>query len=261
MQGRRLHIDSLLVTPIQRIPRYLLLLRSLLKYTPPSHPDFPKLSLVLHKMEEVATYIDKEKLKYDNITVILKLSHIISGYDGVWPSISAGNASVIIERGDVLRVESQSYLMPGRKFIKEGNLMVYDRERLKFKKRYFFLFTDILLMTRHKRGSILHKSANGRYLFIDSLQMRYATTLSQSSPAGNVCLQDRSSLLPECVDPSVSLFADHNVASPRGFVVVQSDGSHYVLQAKDKEEQDAWLAAFQEVATTSSFLGAGKHVH
>lgn len=72
-----------MVTPIQRIPRYLLLLKDLLNHTPANHPDHPKLCIVLPKMEEVANYINNEKSKFDDITTILNLSQVISGYDDV----------------------------------------------------------------------------------------------------------------------------------------------------------------------------------
>lgn len=37
---RRMWLDDHLISPIQRIPRYVLLLRDLLKRTVPDHPDY-----------------------------------------------------------------------------------------------------------------------------------------------------------------------------------------------------------------------------
>ena len=37
---QRLWLDDHLIGPIQRIPRYVLLLKDLLRRTPPDHPDF-----------------------------------------------------------------------------------------------------------------------------------------------------------------------------------------------------------------------------
>lgn len=87
-----MHVTSLMVTPIQRIPRYVLLLKDLLAHTPVSHPDYDKLSTVLPKMEEVATYINEEKSKFDNLNVILNLSNLIIGYEDVpFPTLSHTN--------------------------------------------------------------------------------------------------------------------------------------------------------------------------
>jgi hypothetical protein len=191
-RGGRLSFNSLMVTPIQRIPRYLLLLRDLLNNTPPAHPDHAKLSVVLPKMEEVATYINTEKSKFDNLTVILNLSYLISGY-------------------------TDSFIKPGRKFIKEGYLKIYDEEASKSKRRYFFLFSDILLMTRPKRGSTFFNKGTGRYQFVDSLQLL----------SGSVHSYDKAELV-------------------HGLKVSQPDGVHYILHTKEKEERVAWREAFEE---------------
>jgi hypothetical protein len=47
-------IESFLVTPVQRIPRYRMLLEQILKYTPESHEDFEDLQSSLAKVSEVA---------------------------------------------------------------------------------------------------------------------------------------------------------------------------------------------------------------
>jgi hypothetical protein len=39
-------INSLLIQPVQRIPRYLLLLRELAKHTEPDHKDFANINTV-----------------------------------------------------------------------------------------------------------------------------------------------------------------------------------------------------------------------
>jgi hypothetical protein len=47
--------DSLLIMPIQRLPRYVMLLQELKSFTPPSAPHFPELSAVHKAMADVAT--------------------------------------------------------------------------------------------------------------------------------------------------------------------------------------------------------------
>ena len=37
-------LSSFLITPVQRLPRYLLFLRELHRYTPPDHPDYANLN-------------------------------------------------------------------------------------------------------------------------------------------------------------------------------------------------------------------------
>lgn len=42
----KLWLEDHLITPIQRIPRYILLFRELQKRTPPAHPDFNDINRV-----------------------------------------------------------------------------------------------------------------------------------------------------------------------------------------------------------------------
>ncbi len=76
-------LGSLLVTPIQRIPRYLLLLKDLIAHTPEDHPDFNTLSVIFPLMEDVANYINNEKSKYDNLNSIYTISSRVCGYSDV----------------------------------------------------------------------------------------------------------------------------------------------------------------------------------
>ncbi|KAL6052170.1 Protein T2 [Balamuthia mandrillaris] len=47
-------IESFLITPVQRIPRYITLLKQLFKYTPEGHPDYNLLKEAINKIETVA---------------------------------------------------------------------------------------------------------------------------------------------------------------------------------------------------------------
>ncbi len=58
-------LEALLITPIQRIPRYNLLLKDLIKHTSDTHPDYQNLKASLALMQEVAdhsTYYPKQML-------------------------------------------------------------------------------------------------------------------------------------------------------------------------------------------------------
>jgi hypothetical protein len=46
---------------VQRIPRYELLLRDLLRITPPDHPDHDNLQAALDKVKVIASYINESK--------------------------------------------------------------------------------------------------------------------------------------------------------------------------------------------------------
>lgn len=59
-ESEGLLLNSYLIMPIQRIPRYALLLRAVLEYTNPSHPDYENLKVAQQKVEEVSSYINQK---------------------------------------------------------------------------------------------------------------------------------------------------------------------------------------------------------
>ncbi len=51
-------LESLLILPVQRVPRYQLLLASLIEHTPPTHADRAPLEAALRRMKDTATFIN-----------------------------------------------------------------------------------------------------------------------------------------------------------------------------------------------------------
>lgn len=49
-------LQAYILAPVQRIPRYKLLLEDLLKHTPTDHPDYSNLQQALNQIESVARY-------------------------------------------------------------------------------------------------------------------------------------------------------------------------------------------------------------
>lgn len=70
-------MGSLLINPIQRIPRYVLLLRELIKYTPPTHPDFPLLQSSLNGIKESADLINERKRVAESNGNILRIHKLV----------------------------------------------------------------------------------------------------------------------------------------------------------------------------------------
>eukprot|EP01098_Paradermamoeba_levis_P003190 TRINITY_DN1484_c0_g9_i1.p1 TRINITY_DN1484_c0_g9~~TRINITY_DN1484_c0_g9_i1.p1 ORF type:complete len:304 (+),score=81.93 TRINITY_DN1484_c0_g9_i1:213-1124(+) len=63
----RTAITSFLIMPVQRIPRYELLLKELLKHTQPTHPDYSDLLKSYNHMKDVANYF--EAVSYTHLTL------------------------------------------------------------------------------------------------------------------------------------------------------------------------------------------------
>ncbi len=108
---------SFLIMPIQRIPRYRMLLDALIKYTPVDHPDKKDLDLALVKIEEVANVINESLRNYENRAKVLFIHEQFS----LAPEIMA----------------------PHRLFVKEDDLKKMCR---KGPKQYrFVLFNDCII--------------------------------------------------------------------------------------------------------------------
>ncbi|EGC39499.1 hypothetical protein DICPUDRAFT_96538 [Dictyostelium purpureum] len=60
-------LDSFLILPVQRIPRYYLLLQDLVKHTWPEHPDQKPLAEAAEKIRNVANFLNERKRQMENI--------------------------------------------------------------------------------------------------------------------------------------------------------------------------------------------------
>eukprot|EP01103_Thecamoeba_quadrilineata_P007729 TRINITY_DN17567_c0_g1_i1.p1 TRINITY_DN17567_c0_g1~~TRINITY_DN17567_c0_g1_i1.p1 ORF type:complete len:779 (+),score=170.94 TRINITY_DN17567_c0_g1_i1:108-2444(+) len=117
-----LDLSSLLITPIQRIPRYNLLLRDLIKYTQndPDHPDLPDLEAALVKMEQTGKEINKRKGDSEGILKVAFLASTIGKFPPAF-----------------------NLLIPNRRLVAHA-LHANGKEAV-------YLFTDLFLFVRSKK--------------------------------------------------------------------------------------------------------------
>ncbi|TPX30256.1 hypothetical protein SmJEL517_g06146 [Synchytrium microbalum] len=76
-----LPIQAYLMTPVQRIPRYKLLLQDLLKYTPVNHIDRTDLERAFKLVEEVAIFVDDMVRKQENQAQLLEIDQTLTGFN------------------------------------------------------------------------------------------------------------------------------------------------------------------------------------
>ena len=72
-ESQGLSLESFLVKPIQRIPRYRLLLADICKHTPTSYRDYQSLKDSLEKVGEIADFINQKKRESDEFQLVLRL--------------------------------------------------------------------------------------------------------------------------------------------------------------------------------------------
>jgi len=118
-----LSLSSLLITPIQRIPRYVLMVQDLVDHMQVDHPDYPSLTTALRKIIEIADYLDQEKDKAEEINKVYQVKH------------------------SIIDLEFE-IAVSGRSLIREGTLV--EEEKKKKETCHLYLFSDVLLFTRPK---------------------------------------------------------------------------------------------------------------
>ncbi|CAD7003378.1 unnamed protein product [Ceratitis capitata] len=112
-------LNSLMIVPIQRLPRYKLLLDQVLLYTSPSENDFKLLKDSVKKIESIVSHINS---CVEEQEVTLKLLNLQNS---------------IINR-------SPNIVKPSRRIIKEGTMNKISRSGTQIK-RYCVLMSDIFL--------------------------------------------------------------------------------------------------------------------
>eukprot|EP00123_Amoebidium_parasiticum_P015859 comp23180_c1_seq1/m.37562 comp23180_c1_seq1/g.37562 ORF comp23180_c1_seq1/g.37562 comp23180_c1_seq1/m.37562 type:complete len:611 (-) comp23180_c1_seq1:1191-3023(-) len=130
-----LKMEGYLITPVQRPPRYALILKELLKCTEDDDPDRPALESALSKVEDICSHINEYVRNAERMQALVEIQSTMWGL-------------------------KDPLVKPGRQFIlKDVCMRVRDQTN---KARYMFLFSDMLLCAR--------PDIKGKYVYGDSLQ-------------------------------------------------------------------------------------------
>eukprot|EP01119_Soliformovum_irregulare_P008184 TRINITY_DN2118_c0_g1_i3.p1 TRINITY_DN2118_c0_g1~~TRINITY_DN2118_c0_g1_i3.p1 ORF type:complete len:592 (+),score=142.31 TRINITY_DN2118_c0_g1_i3:191-1777(+) len=164
-----LELDAYLILPIQRIPRYNLLLGEMVKHTWADHHDYASLKKALEKMQEVALYINERKREADSINKIVEIQSKFHG-------------------------KIENLQDPHRRFVREGVLMVLRDPPKGPKDRIFILFNDKLLLV--KTGKTLFKREE-EYILLETHEVRVI--------AAQVDLQNPTTFVMRRGDPTLVL--------------------------------------------------------
>uniref|UniRef100_A0A8B9RRN3 Phosphatidylinositol 3,4,5-trisphosphate-dependent Rac exchanger 1 protein n=1 Tax=Accipiter nisus TaxID=211598 RepID=A0A8B9RRN3_9AVES len=133
-------LEGYLLTPIQRICKYPLLLKELAKRTPSKHPDHPAVQNALQAMKTVCTNINETKRQMEKLEALEQLQSHIEGWEG---SNLTDICTQLLLQGTLLKISA-------------GNIQ----------ERMFFLFDNLLVYFTGKKPSKRTKSINGSlYIF------------------------------------------------------------------------------------------------
>eukprot|EP01083_Nonionella_stella_P189455 700654_1 len=113
-------LPSLLINPIQRVPRYVLLLNEIIKYSDKSDASYAKLEKSRDEIKKIADHINEAQRHVENISKIITLQ-------------------------DRVGLE---LVQPHRRFVHEGHVRHFSQKHMK--DSCLFLFTDMLMWTSTK---------------------------------------------------------------------------------------------------------------
>eukprot|EP00730_Choanoeca_flexa_P003077 TRINITY_DN11282_c0_g1_i2.p1 TRINITY_DN11282_c0_g1~~TRINITY_DN11282_c0_g1_i2.p1 ORF type:complete len:820 (+),score=169.30 TRINITY_DN11282_c0_g1_i2:33-2462(+) len=77
--GQKFELKDLMRVPMQRVLKYPLLLKELIKSTPKEHPDAQALPKAKAAVEDLAVHINETKRDYDNLTNLMKVLRKYTG--------------------------------------------------------------------------------------------------------------------------------------------------------------------------------------
>ncbi|EPQ30693.1 uncharacterized protein PFL1_01594 [Pseudozyma flocculosa PF-1] len=253
--GFGLGFQAHLLTIVQRIPRYKLLVDDLIKSTPESHVDRPDLVKAGQTIEQVASYINENVRQHEMVLMMLSLQRSLQGL-------------------------TEPLVVPGRSLVKRGTLMKTCRRNVQ--PREFFLFTDCIIYASPISGGIESASAawlalaqkGGLYgaaaneppaqalaspgdatAAIESIVPRARLrTISGPEPytplAGAIFslaghqLQFRDKFpLRDCTVVSVD---DHSLHGLRYCFEIRTPGKSFAVYAETSASKEAWVAAIRE---------------
>ncbi|KAM9983283.1 hypothetical protein ACTFIZ_000183 [Dictyostelium cf. discoideum] len=155
-----LDLYSYLIMPIQRIVRYILLLKEVIKYTPSTHPDYQMLQNAKENIKRVADHVNESKMAVENKRKISSIQ-------------------------DSIQNLQFNLMEKERTYIREGFLEIEDT----FKKdSYFFLFSDLLLFVKYKPSEETGKEFKYKEVFYLDQVVDVSDILSDDE--GEACVDD-----------------------------------------------------------------------
>jgi len=150
---RGLFLSSFLIKPVQRVCKYPLFLRDLLKYTPRDHVDYAGIVEAESMINAVVQSINEYKRALEAYHAVVELANVMEGIDDL--------------------------VQPTRKFVAEGDVLCcFDLQGMQ-KPRRLHLFNDILVICKKRETrQILHHSKRIGWKVKDRVDLSTARLIS-----------------------------------------------------------------------------------
>lgn len=156
-------LEDFLIRPVQRIPRYYMLLQDLVRHTGTDHPDYANLDAAAQKVQAVAEYMNEKKREAENIMKVTEIQEMIEG-------------------------DCEPLAQPHRRYVKEAQFQEVSTGTTRKHAVVVFLFNDLMIVTKAQGSSFLSRNKVPRLLFTHSYKLAGSTVTSlDDTPAFQNC--------------------------------------------------------------------------
>jgi len=149
-----LDLISFLVMPCQRLPRYELLLRELLKQSAPESEDSTNITELLSEMSTVNEYVNSGKGTQEKREKLYKLNGAIKHKINIFDK---HDRKLILDHDSIFVI-----------FVEKNDKENYGEESKGWKKRVVFLFDDLVIIAK-----------GNKYKFDFSLELKFLKVLQR----------------------------------------------------------------------------------
>jgi hypothetical protein len=181
--ANRLHFRDYYITPVQRIPRYALLLEQLLKFTDEKHSDYKSLVESLDRVKTVAFDINEKKRRADAEAQVMAIQTTLFYKKTKDNPLIAVPARLFIcsDAASLIGIgPGDARAPPASSKRKKVTFDVPNIEQA-FDTDYLFLFNDTLILTQLKR-------ANKKYYWLHQISLTNESDVSTYKDT-TICLR------------------------------------------------------------------------
>ncbi|XP_067904360.1 phosphatidylinositol 3,4,5-trisphosphate-dependent Rac exchanger 1 protein isoform X2 [Heterodontus francisci] len=205
MKTTDIPLEGYLLTPIQRICKYPLLLKELLKRTPKKHNDNSAVENALQAMKAVCTNINETKRQMEKLEALEHLQSSIEGWEG---SNLTDICTELLQQGPLLKISA-------------GNIQ----------ERVFFLFDNLLVYCKRK-SRVAGKKSTKRTKSINGAQYIFRGRINTEV------------MEVENVEDGTADYHSNGYTVTNGWKIHNTaKNKWFVLMAKTAEEKQKWLDA------------------
>jgi len=231
--------------PVQRIPRYCLLLYDLVKNTPESLPSYEILTNALSQIKSAAEYVDSVKGQTESMEKLLEMKAKLPNADLLLKPgrnlLHEGPANLISSSKDhgsksLSAIEKVTSLSPSAIGKMTSKSMSKLASKLRKKSVYLYLFNDLLVITSKATERMLSSVRRKTLKEVARFEINDSTRiLSMIEISKKVKYKGSEKELQEM--------------SKNAFAILNAS-AEFIFEIKDEVTKDSWIRSIEQAIAT-----------